>query len=102
MRLRNKLYSDYIKILNYYDIPIPKNKKQLIHEAENILADKLCKCIKKVDINNESKSIGICTKTIYNRKGLTRKSFTCKKKRTVEFVKTRKTAKKTTINNNKQ
>ena len=86
--------SDYTKILNYYDIPIPKNKKQLKTDAENILADKLCKCIKKVEINNESKAIGICTKTIFNRKGLARKSFTCKGKRTVEFVKTRKTAKK--------
>ena len=52
------------------------------------MADKLCKCIKKIDPINESKSIGICTKTIFNRKGYTRKQFQCKKKQFVKFMKT--------------
>ena len=57
-------------------------------QAEKIMAQKLCKCIKKVDPIYETKSIGICTKTIFNRKGLTRGQFQCKKKQSVKFRKT--------------
>ena len=56
-------------------------------EAEKILAGKLCRCIKKIGINDEARSIGICTKTIFNRKGYTRGKFTCKGKRRVAFRK---------------
>jgi hypothetical protein len=89
--------NDYIKILNYYDIPIsPKESSKTIkHKAENILAEKLCKCIKKVkkndttDSNNEddktpseseSKAIAICSNSIFEKKGLERGLFDCKKK----------------------
>jgi hypothetical protein len=70
--------NDYTKILEYY---------------EKILAGKLCRCIKKVDKTNEGKSIGICTKTIFNRKGYTRGKFKCKGKSTVKFNKTRRNIK---------
>jgi hypothetical protein len=76
---------DYISILNYYNMNIPKSKRLLKKQAEAIMADKLCRCIKKIDIYNEPKSIGICTKTIFNNKGYTRNKFTCKKNRTVKF-----------------
>lgn len=89
--------NDYIKILNYYDIPIsPKESSKTIkHKAENILAEKLCKCIKKVkksdtidtsseDKNtpseSESKAIAICSNSIFEKKGLERGLFDCKKK----------------------
>ena len=87
--------NDYIQILNFYKIPIPKSKKMLHLEAEKILALKLCKCIKKVDnnTNNEPRSIGICTKTIFNNKGLTRGKFKCKGKRYVTFNKTKRNKK---------
>ena len=78
---------DYKKILEFYKIPIPKSKRILQKKAEKILAIKLCRCIKKVDIENEARSIGICTKTVLNLKGLARKKFTCKKKQTVSFSK---------------
>ena len=53
--------SDYTKILNYYDIDIPKNKQELKKRAEDIIAFKLCACIKKVGgPKNESRAIGIC------------------------------------------
>jgi hypothetical protein len=81
---------DYVSILKYYNINIPKNKKILKQTAEQIMADKLCKCIKKVDINNEPKSIGICTKTIFNNKGYSRGIFKCKTQRTVKFRRTNK------------
>ena len=78
---------DYKKILEFYKIPIPKSKRILQKKAEKILAIKLCRCIKKLGIENEARSIGICTKTVLNLKGLARKKFTCKKKQTVSFSK---------------
>ncbi len=74
---------DYKQILEYYKIYIPSNKKQMKHAAEKIIAEKLCKCIKKIDPKNESRSIGICSKTVINRKGFVRGKFQCKKKRFV-------------------
>jgi hypothetical protein len=90
---------DYVKILNYYDIPIsPKDSSKTIrHKAENILAEKLCKCIKKVKKDdgagagagagdsetiseNESKAVAICSNSIFEKKGLERGLFDCKKK----------------------
>ena len=89
VELTNK---DYLSILNYYNKPIPKTQILIKQEAEHIMATKLCKCIKQVGlkIKNEPRSIGICTKTIFNRKGLSRGKFTCKKKQKVEFKKTSK------------
>jgi len=82
--------NEYKKILTYYKKPIPYSKKLLKINAEKILAEKLCRCIKKVDVKNEARSIGICTKTIFNRKGYTRGNFKCKKNATVKFKKTHK------------
>ena len=72
---------DYKQILDYYNISIPANKTHMKSMAEKIIAEKLCKCIKK----NESspRSIGICTKSVINRKGFARGKFQCKKKRFV-------------------
>ena len=84
-RLTNK---DYISILKYYNKKIPKSKILTKIQAEKIMAQKLCKCIKKVDPIYEAKSIGICTKSIFNSKGLTREQFQCKKKQSVKFRKT--------------
>ena len=81
---------DYINILKFYKINIPKSKRLLKKKAEEIMGEKLCKCIKKVDKTNEAKSIGICTRTIFNKKGLTRGDFKCRSKRYVKFNKTRK------------
>jgi hypothetical protein len=81
---------DYVSILKYYKINIPRSKRVLKQQAEKIMADKLCKCIKKIDPINEARSIGICTKTIFNRKGYTRGQFQCKKKQSVKFRKNNK------------
>jgi hypothetical protein len=82
---------DYKKILEFYEQPIPRSKRLLKIEAEQILATKLCKCIKKVGVKNESRSIGICTKSVINSKGFTRGKFKCKGKKSITF---RKKAKK--------
>ena len=98
-------HHDYVKILNYYDMPISAkdSSKSIKHKAEAILAEKLCKCIKKVKKNDrqdedgddgdhgnddnkntlsesESKAIAICSNSIFEKKGLERGLFDCKKK----------------------
>jgi len=82
--------SDYKKILEYYNTPIPRSKRLLKKNAEDIIALKLCSCIKKVNQFNktqEARSIGICTRTVVKTKGLKRGTFKCLKKRQVELSK---------------
>ena len=87
--------TDYKKILEYYEMSIPKSKRLLKMSAEKIMSEKLCRCIKKVgeEKQAEARAIGICTKTIFNRKGYTRGKFKCKGKSTVKFNKTLKNKK---------
>jgi hypothetical protein len=80
---------EYVKILEFYKMKVPDSKKQLKLEAEKILAEKLCRCIKKVDPINEARSIGICTRSIFNKRGFTRGRFKCKGRRSVTFRKKR-------------
>ena len=74
---------DYIAILKYYGINFNENlpAKLLRKMVENILAKKLCSCIKKVpNLNHpESRAIGICNWSVIQRKNLKIKRFTCKK-----------------------
>ena len=84
----NLTKEDYIKILNYYNINYcKKSSKYIKRKAETILADKLCKCIKKVNDNdndndndNESRAIGICKNSVLTKKHLTVGKFSCKKR----------------------
>ena len=86
---------DYKAILRFYDIDYSRMKnKQVKIIAENALATKLCRCIKKVDPKDESRSIGICTDSVFGKKGLAIHGFTCKKK--PRLKKNRKTKKKLT------
>ena len=85
--------NDYIKILEYYEKPIPKSSRLIKNAAEKIMSEKLCRCIKKIDKVNEARAIGICTKTIFNRKGYTRSTFSCKGKSNAKFSKTVKNRK---------
>jgi hypothetical protein len=80
--------SDYSKILTYYGLTIPKNKKTLKNNAESILAKKLCSCIKKVGgPQSEPLAIGACTKSVLIKKGLTRGKFNCKNGRKITLIK---------------
>jgi hypothetical protein len=82
---------DYQNILSYYKMSTNGSFTKLKKEAENILSSKLCRCIKKVGSStkpkNESRAIGICTKTILSRKGITRGKFKCKGKRNITLKK---------------
>lgn len=77
--------NDYIKILNFYKMKIPKSSRLLKKQADKILNDKLCRCIKNIDPINESRSIGICTKTVLNDKGLRRGKFSCTGKKQLTY-----------------
>jgi hypothetical protein len=85
--------NDYKHILEFYKKPLPKSKRLLKLEAEKLLASKLCRCIKKIDRDSESRAIGICTKTVINNKGYSRGKFTCKNKKTIKLSKKSKTKK---------
>ncbi len=84
--------NDYKKILEFYDKVIPKSPRLIKNTAEKLLAQKLCRCIKKVspDLKNEGRAIGICTKTIFKSKGITRGKFKCKGKQSVKTRKLKK------------
>ena len=88
--------NDYRNILKYYKVKIPGSNQLLEEKAKSILAEKLCRCIKKIDLENEARSIGICTKTIFNKRGFKRGKFTCKKTQSVEFSKMNKNKNKNT------
>jgi hypothetical protein len=86
----NLTESDYKKILEYYDKPVPRSKRLLKKDAENIMALKLCGCIKKLgplDPKKEPRSIGICTRSVFKTKGLKRGTFKCKKRK-IQMTKT--------------
>ena len=75
-------HDDYKKILKYYNITMPKTRLKTKNMAEKILAEKLCRCIKKVPNENksESRAIGICNYSVIKRKNLKINGFTCKKR----------------------
>ena len=70
---------DYKIILKHYNLEIPSNKSNIKTKAENILAEKLCRCIKAVDPKDEKKSIAICNKSLFSNRNLKKFRFTCKK-----------------------
>ena len=90
----NLTIKEYKDILKFYKIKIPKSNYLIKKEAENVIADKLCRCIKTFSVKEESKSIPICTKSIFKKKGFTRGNFSCKNKKFVHFKRTRNTRKK--------
>ena len=52
------LKDDYIKILEFYKIDFKRfNTKTIKRKAEEILANKLCRCIKKVNETNYKKKL---------------------------------------------
>jgi hypothetical protein len=83
MKLTEK---DYKLILKYYNINTEKlSKIEIQQQAESILAQKMCRCIKKVNSYNdnklsESNIISICKKSILSNKNIKNYRFTCKKK----------------------
>jgi hypothetical protein len=78
---------DYIKILKYYNLTIPKSYKLVKNKASTILTQKLCRCIKKLEPKYKNRSIGTCKKSVLHKKNLTAKTHSCKKKTKTQFQK---------------
>jgi hypothetical protein len=85
--MTNLTNTDYKRILEFYKMQIPTSTRQLKAQAEKILVENLCRCIKKVDKANEGRAIGICTKAVINNKGIRRGRFTCKKRHSIVLSK---------------
>jgi hypothetical protein len=106
MEMANKLSNDdYVAILKYYDVPLEKkiSNTKIKTMAEDILATKLCKCIKKVQKKQrnlkEPRAIALCKTSVLHRKGIESGRFTCKKKAT--FIPNKGSREKLTRRNNK-
>lgn len=91
LRLTRK---DYETVLKYYKLPFKQSEKasSIKVRAEKVLADKLCRCIKRVTkksrSTNEQRSIAICKKSVLQKKGLTDVGFKCRKSTTISLRKT--------------
>tara|TARA_Y100001970_G_scaffold32900_1_gene40797 strand:+ start:1376 stop:1714 length:339 start_codon:yes stop_codon:yes gene_type:complete len=79
---------DFRTILKHYKLKIPRNKKKTRKRAVNVLASKLCRCIKKVSKKKNKRtrkkykkraSTAICTSSIFKKRGLVHSRFSCKK-----------------------
>tara|TARA_Y100000741_G_scaffold14141_2_gene11184 strand:- start:1634 stop:1993 length:360 start_codon:yes stop_codon:yes gene_type:complete len=80
---------DYIDILNFYAINFSENLpiKLLKKMTEKIIAEKLCRCIKKVPNKDypESRAIGICNWSVIQKKNLGIYKFSCSKKKELKL-----------------
>lgn len=83
---------DYKKVLKFYEQDIPQSRTNLVKKAEEIIAQKLCACIKKINKNytDEPKSIGICKNSVLKKKNLKVHSFKCKKSKLLPNKKSQK------------
>ncbi len=73
--------ADYKKITKFYGLS-KQNNKTYKNLAENLLADKLCKCIKKVHTGTETRekrAISICRNSIFKNRNIDLYKFKCKK-----------------------
>jgi len=87
---KNLTDKDYKNILIFYNKKISKSSKINKQNAEKILATKLCRCIKTIKTSDENKATRICTSKIFQKKGLRRGKFTCKKRQSVQVRKEEK------------
>ena len=87
--------NDYEKILSYYKIPFAYlSTRELKQTAEDILATKLCKCIKAVEKQvGTQNAIAMCTSSVFGKKGLKYFDMSCKGRAQLQSRKGRRLAK---------
>jgi len=73
------------QILLSYGKTVPQSTTSRRIKAEQILTLKLCRCLKKLEPRFQGQAVGICTKTIFGKKGLTRGKFKCNQKQTAKY-----------------
>ncbi len=78
---------DYEKILKYYGVDIPNKTplRKIRQNAEQLLANKLCRCIKGVRyktgvIKRVNNPVAVCSNAVLTRRGLTYSRITCKRR----------------------
>ena len=75
-------HTDYLNIMKFYKIDVSNiGKKKIKLAAEDILANKLCKCIKKITplVKKEQNAIAVCKKSVLHQKHIKSFGFRCKK-----------------------
>ena len=82
---------DYKKITKFY-----KSKKHTRKNALKTISRKFCSCVEKVKAKKKGEAIGICTKSVINRKGFKRGKFSCKRKPSIQLYKGGKRRRKKT------
>ena len=90
-------YDDHLVILAYYGEDTSSvSKKQAKGKAEQLLAEKLCRCIKKVNDKKHDypRAIAICRDSVLSKKNLRTHGFKCKKKPVIIGLSRRGTHKK--------
>lgn len=87
--------TDYEKILSYYKIPTANlSSSEVKRKAEDILATKLCKCIKAVEKKvGTQNAIALCTTSVFEKKGLKYFDMSCKGRAQLQSRKGRRLAK---------
>ena len=87
--------TDYEKILSYYKIPFAElSTRELKQTAEDILANKLCKCIKAVEKQvGTQNAIALCTSSVFGKKGLKYFDMSCRGRAQLQSRKGRRLAK---------
>lgn len=84
---------DYENVLKFYNVPFVSGQpvEELKTAVEELMSDKLCRCIKKVTDqghpDGEKRAIPVCKKSILHKKGLTDSGFSCKKKKHISLKK---------------
>ena len=82
---------DYIAILNYYNTPTAGLTQPALRlQAEQLLAEKMCRCIQKLDRYRRKKQqrrmtrssraikpVAICRNSVFNKKNLKVYTFQC-------------------------
>ena len=87
--------SDYNMILKHYGFRIPQSKRIKKKMVEDLLSNKMCRCIKSVQQSSklqEPASIAICNQSIFRNRGLKYNKLKCKPK--PQFIGNKKTKKK--------
>ena len=65
-------------------------QKRLTKKVRKDMANAFCRCVKKLEHQFGPRGIGICTASVFNRRGYRRRgTFSCKPSK-VDFVRTRK------------
>jgi hypothetical protein len=87
--------NDYEKILSYYKIQFADlSTRELKQRAEDILATKLCKCIKAVEKQvGTQNAIAMCTSSVFGKKGLKYFDMSCRGRAQLQSRKGRRLAK---------